>query len=137
MGRLDELNEIADALMDAEGAEGRRREERSMRRTFSTYGAKMRQANREAVATVVALAVIVAVWLVGGIGLAGCGIEVFSTPIWIIGGTIGPWVAAVVCAVVLARCVFADFSLDDDAEAVSDAASAGATGAEGEEARRG
>ena len=58
-----------------------------MRRTFSTYGAKMRQANREAVATVVALAVIVAVWLVGGIGLAGCGIEVFSTPIWIIGGT--------------------------------------------------
>ncbi len=51
-----------------------------MRRTFSTYGAKMRQANREAVATVVALAVIVAVWLVGGIGLAGCGIEVFSTP---------------------------------------------------------
>ena len=50
-----------------------------MRRTFSTYGAKMRQANREAVATVVALAVIVAVWLVGGIGLAGCGIEVFST----------------------------------------------------------
>ena len=45
-----------------------------MRRTFSTYGAKMRQANREAVATVIALAVIVAVWLVGGIGLAGCGI---------------------------------------------------------------
>ena len=31
-----------------------------MRRTFSTYGAKMRQANREAVVTVVALAVIVA-----------------------------------------------------------------------------
>ena len=59
-----------------------------MRRTFSTYGAKMRQANREAVATVIALAVIVAVWLVGGIGLAGCGIEVFSTPLWIIGGTI-------------------------------------------------
>ncbi|MFR5827594.1 MAG: hypothetical protein ACLUE1_00190 [Adlercreutzia equolifaciens] len=58
-----------------------------MRRTFSTYGAKMRQANREAVATVIALAVIVAVWLVGGIGLAGCGIEVFSTPLWIIGGT--------------------------------------------------
>ncbi|MFR1166975.1 MAG: DUF997 family protein [Adlercreutzia equolifaciens] len=107
-----------------------------MRRTFSTYGAKMRQANREAVATVVALAVIVAVWLVGGIGLAGCGIEVFSTPIWIIGGTIGPWVAAV-SAPWCSRCVFADFSLDDDAEAVAEAASVGATGAEGEEARRG
>ena len=108
-----------------------------MRRTFSTYGAKMRQANREAVATVVALAVIVAVLLVGGIGLAGCGIEVFSTPLWIIGGTIGPWIAAIVCAVALARCVFADFNLDDDAEVVAGAATAGATDAEGEEARRG
>ena len=53
------------------------------------------------------------------------------------GGTIGPWIAAIVCAVVLARCVFADFSLDDDAEAVVGAATAGATDAEGEEARRG
>ena len=88
-------------------------------------------------ATVVALAVIVAVWLVGGIGLAGCGIEVFSTPLWIIGGTIGPWIAAIVCAVALARCVFADFNLDDDAEVVAGAATAGATDAEGEEARRG
>lgn len=87
-----------------------------MRKTFSTYGAKMRQANREAVATVVALAVIVAVWLLGGMGLAGCGIEVFSTPLWIIGGTVGPWIAAIVCAVVLARWVFADFSLDDEEE---------------------
>ena len=87
-----------------------------MRRTFSTYGAKMRQANREAVATVV---------------------EVFSTPLWIIGGTIGPWIAAIVCAVALARCVFADFNLDDDAEVVAGAATAGATDAEGEEARRG
>ena len=75
----------------SKGAEGRWREEMGMRRTFSTYGAKMRQANREAVATVVALA----------------------------------------------RCVFADFNLDDDAEVVAGAATAGATDAEGEEARRG
>ena len=118
------------------GAEGRWREEMGMRRTFSTYGAKMRQANREAVATVIALAVIVAVWLVGGIGLAGCGIEVFSTPA-VDHQAQSVWIAAIVCAVVLARCVFADFSLDDDAEAVVGAATAGATDAEGEEARRG
>lgn len=93
-------------------------------------------ANREAVATVVALAVIVAVWLVGGIGLAGCGIEVFSTPIWIIGGTIARGRSR--CLRRGARALrLRGFSLDDDAEAVSDAASAGATGAEGEEARRG
>lgn len=86
-----------------------------MKGRFATYAAKMRQANREAVATVIALGVIIVVWLVGGVGLSGFDIEIFSTPLWIIGGTIGPWLCAVVCAVVLAKCVFADFSLDDDA----------------------
>ena len=84
------------------------------RKSFTTYAQKMRQANREALATVVALIAIVAVWYVGGIGLAGCGIEVFSTPLWIIGGTVGTWVAAIAAAVILAKCVFADFSLDDE-----------------------
>ena len=83
---------------------------------LATYAAKMRQANREAVATVVALAVIVAAWFAGGIGLADSGIEVFSTPVWIIGGTVGTWLVAVLAAIVLARGVFANFSLDDDDE---------------------
>lgn len=87
-----------------------------MKRTFTTYAAKMRQTNREALATVVALVAIIVVWYVGGIGLAGCGIEVFSTPLWIIGGTVGTWVAAIAAAVILAKCVFADFSLDDEGE---------------------
>lgn len=84
------------------------------KKRFTTYAAKMRQANREAVATVVALAVIVAAWFAGGIGLADSGIEVFSTPLWIIGGTVGTWLVAVLAAVVLAKCVFANFSLGDD-----------------------
>lgn len=88
-----------------------------MKPSFTSYAAKMRQAHREAVATVIALIVIVAVWFVGGIGLSGCDIEVFSTPLWIIGGTVGPWVTAIICAVVLAKCVFADFSLDEPEEA--------------------
>lgn len=86
------------------------------RRTFTTYAQKMRQANREALATVVALVAIIVVWYVGGIGLAGCGIEVFSTPLWIIGGTVGTWLAAIAAAVILAKCVFADFSLDEEGE---------------------
>lgn len=86
------------------------------KRKFTTYAAKMRQANREAVATVVALAVIVAAWFAGGIGLADSGIEVFSTPVWIIGGTVGTWLVAVLAAVVLAKGVFANFSLSDDAD---------------------
>lgn len=78
------------------------------------YCDKMRQANKEARATVIALACIIIVWLVGGFGLAGTDIEVFHTPLWIIGGCVAPWIAAIVAAVVLSRRVFVDFDLDDD-----------------------
>ena len=55
-----------------------------------TYREKLLQANREAKATVVVLVLTVLVWIAGGFGLAGLDIEIFETPIWIIGGTIGP-----------------------------------------------
>lgn len=73
----------------------------------------MRQANKEARATVAALACIIVVWLMGGFGLAGTDIWVFHTPLWVIGGCVAPWIAAVVAAVVLGRRVFADFDLDE------------------------
>ena len=78
-----------------------------------TYAQAMRQANKEARATVAALACIIVVWLVGGFGLAGTDIWVFHTPLWVIGGCVAPWIAAVVAAVVLSRRVFADFDLDE------------------------
>ncbi|BAK44996.1 YhdT family protein [Eggerthella sp. YY7918] len=81
---------------------------------LTSYYDKLAQTNREAKATVIALLAIVAVWLVGGFGLACLDIEVFSTPLWIIGGCVGTWIAAIVAAVVLARRVFADFDLDDE-----------------------
>ena len=84
---------------------------------IGTYADAMRQANREARATCVALAAIVVVWIVGGFGLASSGIEVFHTPVWVFGGCILPWVAAVVAAVVLSRRVFHDFDLDEVARA--------------------
>lgn len=93
----------------------------------------MRQANKEARATVAALACIIVVWLVGGFGLAGADIWVFHTPLWVIGGCVAPWIAAVVAAVVLSRRVFADFDLDEVAgrcRAGSADASGGARGAD-------
>ena len=83
--------------------------------SIRSYCGKMRQANKEARATVIA------VWLVGGFGLAGPDIQVFHTPLWIIGGCVAPWIAAIVAAVVLSRRVFVDFDLDDDV-AISGAA---------------
>ena len=84
------------------------------KRTFTTYAAKMRQANREALATVAALFVIVVTWLSWGIGMADSDIEVFSTPIWIIGGRVGTWIVTVLAAIVLGKGLFANFNLDDD-----------------------
>ena len=78
-------------------------------RELASYRDKLAQTNREAKATAAALAVIVAVWLVGGFGLAGFDVQLFGTPLWIIAGCMGTWVA-----IVLARFVFADFPLDDE-----------------------
>ena len=78
-----------------------------------TYKQKHEQANKEAAATVVALAVTVVVWCVCGFGLAGLDVQVFHTPLWVVGGTLGTWACSIVVVVVLAKKVFADFDLDD------------------------
>lgn len=85
-----------------------------------TYKQKHEQANREAVATVVALAVTIAVWIVCGFGLSGLDITLFHTPLWVIGGTIGTWICSIVVVVVLARKFFVGFELDEE-EDVTDA----------------
>lgn len=83
---------------------------------YRTYAQKMRRADREALYAVVALAIIVVAWVILGIGLAGLDVQVASTPLWIIGGTVGTWLVAVVIAVVFAKRVFANFSLEEEAE---------------------
>ena len=46
--------------------------------------------------------------------MADSDIEVFSTPIWIIGGCVGTWIVTVLAAIVLGKGLFANFNLDDD-----------------------
>lgn len=84
-----------------------------------TYREKLLQANREAKATLIGLAIVVAVWIVGGFGLSTLDVEIFSTPIWVIGGTVGTWIAAIAVAVWLGVRVFADFDLDDEDDSAS------------------
>ena len=78
-----------------------------------TYRQKHEQANKEALATVIALAVTIAVWCLCGFGLAGLDVEVLHTPLWIIGGTLGTWICSIVVVVVLIKKVFVGFDLDD------------------------
>ena len=79
-----------------------------------TYADKMRQADREAKATVIALALTVLVWIAFGFGLAGVGVELFHTPLWVIGGTVGTWLFSIAVAVFLSKRVIADVDLDDE-----------------------
>ena len=90
-----------------------------------TYKQKHEQANREALATVIGLAVTIVVWIACGFGLAGMDVQVLHTPLWVVGGTIGTWICAIVVSIVLAKRVFVDFSLDDEQEASQRAFDAG------------
>lgn len=91
-----------------------------------TYKQKHEQANREAIATVAALAITIIVWIVCGFGLSGLDVSLFHTPLWVIGGTIGTWICSIVVVVVLAKKVFVGFDLE------AEEAAAGPVNAEGE-----
>lgn len=79
-----------------------------------SYKEKLRQANKEAAASVVALAVIVVAWIALGFGLSGVNVTLFSTPLWVLGGTVGTWLVAIAACVFLAKKVFADFPFEDE-----------------------
>lgn len=97
-----------------------------------TYREKLEKANREAAATVAGLGVTVIVWAVCGFGLAGLDVQVFHTPLWVVGGTLGTWACAIAVSVVLARRFFGDFELDDEgAHGDAPGASGGVPGAPG------
>lgn len=77
------------------------------------YADKMKQAHREACAAVIALVATILVWIALGFGLSGTNLEVFHTPLWIVGGTLGTWIFSIIVVVVMARYIFVDFSFDD------------------------
>lgn len=93
-----------------------------------TYRQKHAQANREALATVAALVATIVVWVVLGFGLSGLDVELFHTPLWVIGGTVGTWVFSIIVVIVLGRRVFKNFDLDD-VDATSGAVANSADGA--------
>ena len=73
----------------------------------------MHQANHEAKSTVIGLIIVVVAWIALGFGVAATGAELFHTPLWVITGTVGTWIVAIVVAVVLSKRVIVDTDLDD------------------------
>ena len=77
---------------------------------------KFRQANREAKATVLATAAVIACWWIAGFGLADVNVSYLHTPLWVWGGCLGTWIFAVLVTLFLTKKVFVDFDLDDEEE---------------------
>lgn len=82
-----------------------------------SYKEKHAQANKEAIATVVALLVTIVVWCICGFGLAGLDVQLFHTPLWVLGGTIGTWICSIIVTLVLTKKIFVGFDLDEEASA--------------------
>ena len=77
---------------------------------------KFRQANREAKATVIATAVVIAFWWIAGFGLEDVNVSFMHTPLWVWGGCLGTWIFAILVTLFLTKKVFVDFDLDDEEE---------------------
>jgi uncharacterized membrane protein YhdT len=89
-----------------------------------TYKEKLAQANREARAAVIGLVLTIIVWIICGFGVSQFDVEVFNTPLWVLTGTFGTWIFAVIVSVVMAKRVFKDVGFDD-IEQVEDLADEG------------
>ena len=74
---------------------------------------KFRQANREAIATVVAAIAVIIFWCLAGFGLADSDITILHTPFWVWGGCVGSWIFAIIVTVILSEKVFVNFDLDE------------------------
>ncbi len=77
---------------------------------------KFRQANKEAIATVLATVAVIIFWWLAGFGLEDSKIMILHTPLWVWGGCIGTWFFAIAVTYYLTKFVFVDFSLEDDDE---------------------
>ncbi len=86
-----------------------------------TYKEKFVQMNKEAKASWIVTAIIIAFWWLGGYGVYqvwGADWKIFSMPAWFLIGTCGTWILAMVLVTVLVKKIFRNFDLDDGAPVV-------------------
>ncbi len=75
---------------------------------------KFKQIAKEARAVLWALIAIILFWIVAGLGISRLDITILHTPLWVITGCVGTWIFSVIIVVVLMKCIFKDFSLEED-----------------------
>jgi uncharacterized membrane protein YhdT len=80
-----------------------------------SYREKFIQMNKEAKATWIVAAILIAFWWIAGFGTSGMDYTIFYMPGWFVTSCFGIWILSVVLVSFLVAKVFKDFSLDDDA----------------------
>lgn len=76
----------------------------------------LKQIKKEARATIIVLAVLVAVWCVLGFGVSRLDITFFHTPLWAVTGCLGTWIFSILIVWWLIRKVYRDFELTEGEE---------------------
>ena len=71
---------------------------------------------REAIYTGLALVGLIIFWLIAGFGTAASDVKIFHLPLWVVLGTVGVWLVAIIISAILSRKLFTDMELggDDD-----------------------
>jgi uncharacterized membrane protein YhdT len=81
-----------------------------------SYREKFIQMNREAKATWIVTAILIAFWWIAGFGTAGLDYTLFGMPGWFVLSSFGVWILSILLVWGLTVTVFRDFSLEDDDE---------------------
>jgi len=82
-----------------------------------SYREKFIQMNKEAKATWVVAAIIIAFWWITSFGLAGLDYDthnIFHMPVWFVVSCFGVWILSIILVTALATKVFKNFSLEDE-----------------------
>ena len=79
-----------------------------------SYRDKFIQMNKEAKATWVVAAILIAFWWIAAFGAAGIDYTIFSMPGWFVVSCFGVWILSIILVTALVTKVFKNFSLEDD-----------------------
>jgi uncharacterized membrane protein YhdT len=77
------------------------------------YKTKHKQMNREARASLLAAAAVMAFWWTAGFGLSGIEFTVFHLPGWFVVGSFGTWLLSIALVCLLLKRTFKNFTLED------------------------
>ena len=81
-----------------------------------SYREKFIQMNKEAKATWIVMAIIIAFWWLSAFGTSWIDYTIFNMPGWFVSSCLGVWILSIILVTVLTTKVFKNFNFEDDDE---------------------